>query len=80
MFTNAYNLPTLKEIENHIKTKGHLPNIPSAKEVEENGILLGDMNAKLLEKIEELTLYILQLNKELEEQEEQIKNLEKKLE
>ena len=77
VFTKEYDLPTLKQVAEYIKRKGHLPNIPSAKEVEENGILLGVMNAKLLEKIEELTLYILQLNKELEAQKEQIKNLEK---
>ncbi|MDO5969786.1 fibronectin type III domain-containing protein [Flavivirga aquimarina] len=65
VFTKTYNLPTLKEVEEHIKEKGHLPNIPSAKEVEAKGILLGDMNAKLLEKIEELTLYILEQEKQL---------------
>ncbi|MEP1490168.1 MAG: fibronectin type III domain-containing protein [Algibacter sp.] len=65
VFTNKHQLPTLKEVENHIKENGHLPNIPSAKDVKENGLLLGDMNAKLLEKIEELTLYIIQMEKRL---------------
>ncbi len=67
VFHPAYKLPSLKEVEKHIKTKGQLTNIPSAKEVEENGIELGEMNAKLLQKIEELTLYILALNKRMEQ-------------
>src|SRR5690606_31385146 len=68
VFNKDYNLPTLKEVEEHIKTNGHLINIPNAKDVEEKGILLGEMNAKLLEKIEELTLYTIQQQKELEAQ------------
>ena len=52
VFKEEYNLPTLDEVEKHIKEKGHLINIPSAKEVEENGIQLGEMNKLLLEKIE----------------------------
>ena len=49
------------------KENGHLPNIPSAAEVEENGINLGEMQGKLLQKIEELTLHIIQLEKRLAE-------------
>ena len=71
VFKEDYNLPSLEEIQKHIREKGHLPNIPSAKEVEENGVELGEMNKLLLEKIEELTLYILH-------QEERIKILEQK--
>lgn len=63
VFNDDYDLPTLQEVEKHIREKGHLKNIPSAKEVEENGIQLGEMNAKLLPKIEELTLYILDIKK-----------------
>ena len=63
VFKEDYNLPSLEDIQKHIKEKGHLPNIPSAKEVKANGIELGEMNRLLLEKIEELTLYI--LNQEL---------------
>ncbi|GAA3647331.1 hypothetical protein [Flavivirga jejuensis] len=79
IFNKDYNLPSLKEVENHIKENGHLQNIPSAKEVAENGILLGDMNAKLLQKIEELTLYTIQQQKELEEQKEKNSSLEDRL-
>ncbi|SHF79396.1 hypothetical protein SAMN03080594_107160 [Arenibacter palladensis] len=67
VFTKNYDLPTLKEVERHILEKGHLENIPSAAEVRLNGIMLGEMNAKLLQKIEELTLYIIDQQKEIEE-------------
>ncbi len=76
VFENDYNLPTLQEVEDHIKKKGHLKNIPSAVEVEKNGIFLGEMNAKLLQKIEELTLYLIEQDKQNKEQEERIEKLE----
>ncbi|VVV02071.1 MULTISPECIES: hypothetical protein [Mesonia] len=66
VFNKEYELPSLQEVENHIKQKGHLKDIPSAKEVEENGIFLGEMDAKLLQKIEELTLYTIQQEKKIE--------------
>ena len=65
VFFKDYQLPTLQEVENHIKKNGHLMNIPSAAEVEANGIELGEMNKLLLEKIEELTLYIIELDKKV---------------
>tara|TARA_R110000796_G_scaffold250650_2_gene380107 strand:+ start:4294 stop:4599 length:306 start_codon:yes stop_codon:yes gene_type:complete len=72
VFEKNYDLPTLKEVEQHINKKGHLKDIPSAQEVKENGIQLGEMNAKLLQKIEELTLYVIQLNKENQEIKKQL--------
>ncbi|WP_298312272.1 hypothetical protein [uncultured Aquimarina sp.] len=66
VFESDYNLPTLQQVENHIVEKGHLENIPSAAAVAENGIQLGEMNAKLLQKIEELTLYMIEQNKTTE--------------
>ena len=72
VFKNNYNLPSLAEVENNIKKTGHLQDIPSQKEVIENGIELGKMNKLLLQKIEELTLYLIELNKKVEEQEKQI--------
>lgn len=66
VFERGYQLPSLQKVENHIKAKGHLPGIPSAAEVKKNGVELSDMNAKLLQKIEELTLYIIQQQKEIE--------------
>lgn len=63
VFSKDYKLPTLQDVEKHILEKGHLINVPSAKEVAENGIELGDMAKVQQEKIEELTLYIIDQNK-----------------
>jgi len=71
-----YSLMTLSELENYIDTCKHLPGVPSAKEVKQNGIMLGDMNAVFLQKIEELSLYIIQLNKRISELESKV-NTEK---
>ncbi|MDR6544289.1 hypothetical protein J2810_000311 [Chryseobacterium rhizosphaerae] len=76
VFKKDYKLRTLDEVEKHIQEKGHLPNIPSAKEVDKEGINLGEMDAKLLEKIEELTLYSIEQNKQLKFQEEQLRHLQ----
>ncbi|MCI3939446.1 hypothetical protein MQX03_19920 [Chryseobacterium aahli] len=73
VFAKGYKLKTLEEVENHIQEKGHLPNIPSAEEVTKNGVNLGEMDAKLLEKIEELTLYTIELNKQIKKLQEDIK-------
>ena len=77
VFENDYKLPTLSEVEKHINEKGHLKDIPSAKEVEKNGIFLGEMDAKLLQKIEELTLYTIQQEKNLKKHNSKIEKLEK---
>lgn len=66
VFTEGYDLPTMEEVEKHIQENGHLINIPSAAEVKANGIEIGHMNKLLLEKIEELTLYILKMDKEIQ--------------
>ena len=75
VFTRDYELPTLKEVDRFIKENGHLENIPSAKEIGENGLDLGTINSKLLQKIEELTLYTIQQQKEIEELKELNTNL-----
>ena len=67
VFEKKYNLWTLCELEKYIQENKHLPGIPSAKDTHQQGILVGEMNAKLLQKIEELTLYIIELKKENEE-------------
>ena len=72
VFNKDYKLMSLYELEQFIQTNKHLPEIPSETEVKENGINLGDMQGKLLLKIEELTLYII-------EQEKQMKDLQKRL-
>ncbi len=80
VFDKDYKLPTLSEVENHINEHKHLPNIPSEAEVKENGVSLGEMQAKLLQKIEELTLYVIDLKKENTEQGKKIEELQSKLE
>lgn len=71
VFEKDYELRTLEDVEDHINEKGHLPEIPSEAEVTKNGINLGEMDAKLLQKIEELTLYLIEQNKELKSQQDQ---------
>ncbi|WP_347922492.1 hypothetical protein [Pontimicrobium sp. SW4] len=79
VFANDYELTSLEQLQQYINTNKHLPNIPSAKEMEANGIELGVMNMKLLEKIEELTLYTLEQQKQLEDKDSKIRILDKKL-
>jgi len=67
VFDSDYQLMPLPEVQAYIEANGHLPNIPTAKEVENNGQNLGLIQQKLLEKIEELTLYLLDMNSELDE-------------
>ena len=68
VFSSEYKLMSLDELENYISDNKHLPGIVSAKEVGEQGnIDLAEMNTKLLEKIEELTLYIIDLQKQIDE-------------
>jgi hypothetical protein len=75
VFKKDYNLPNLEQVEKHIAEKGHLENIPSEEEVLQNGINLGEMNAKLLQKIEELTLYLLKQDKSIEDLKIEVNNL-----
>jgi hypothetical protein len=58
---------SIEDLDSYIKANNHLPNVPSEKEIITNGLDLGQMDSILLEKIEELTLYLIQLNKENEE-------------
>jgi hypothetical protein len=67
VFKPDYQLSPLAEIENYINTNRHLPGIPSEAEVQKEGIDLGEMNKKLLQKIEELTLYMIEMKKEIEQ-------------
>jgi len=72
VFTNQYPLKPLDEVEQFIKQNKHLPNIPSASEIEKNGLELGAVQNKMMEKIEELTLYIIELKKEMKALQQQI--------
>ncbi|KXX71233.1 hypothetical protein [Flammeovirga sp. SJP92] len=76
VFEDDYNLKSLSEVEAHIKEYKHLPDVPSAKEVEENGVNVGETEAMLLRKIEELTLYTIEQQKLIEEQNRKINKLE----
>jgi hypothetical protein len=70
VFEEEYHLKSLGHLKNEIESLGHLPGIPSAKTIEEEGIQVGEMQKKQMEKIEELTLYILQLHERIEKLEE----------
>ena len=78
VFDSNYDLMSLSELDAFIKENKHLPEIPTTKEVAEQGVAVGEMNAKLLQKIEELTLYIIKQDKRIEAQNKRIEQLENK--
>jgi hypothetical protein len=65
VFLPDYELISIPSLESFIRTHGHLPDIPDASQVEKEGVSIGKMDAKLLQKIEELTLYVIELNKRI---------------
>ena len=73
VFASDYQLRSLDEVEAFIQKNKHLPEIPSAAEFCDNGVMLGEMSFDLLKKVEELTLYIIDLNKKIESLESQLK-------
>jgi len=75
VFESNYKLKSLKEVESFIKENKRLPDIASAEEMSQEGADLGDLNTKLLQKIEELTLYIIEQNKKMEDLQNQINEL-----
>ncbi len=79
VFDPNYKLRSLDQVEEFIQDHGHLPEVPSAQEVKDQGIELGVMDAKLLQKIEELTLYIMQMDKETEQFKKDVSVLKSKL-
>lgn len=79
VFHKDYKKTNLDELENYIHENGHLPNIPDAKEVDKEGINVGEVQTKLLEKIEELTLYLIEQNKKIEKLENDVAVLKKKM-
>ena len=76
VFEEDYQLMPLSEVESNIKANKHLPGIPSAKQMVENGVSVAEMQANLLQKIEELTLYMIAQNKKIETQNKKIMRLE----
>lgn len=79
VFSKEYVLPTLQELENYISQHKHLPGVPSAGDVETNDLDVGEMNKVLMEKVEELTLYLLQEHKRSNDAIEKNKELEAKI-
>lgn len=67
VFDKGYKLPALKDVEKFINENKHLPGIPSANEIQEKGLALGEIQTKMMQKIEELTLYIIELEKQVKE-------------
>jgi len=79
VFEEHYHLPSLSEVESFIQEAKHLPNIPTAKDVKENGLLLGEMQKRMMEKIEELTLYVIDLDKQNQSLVKKVTELENKI-
>jgi len=79
VFKSQYKLRPLKEVEKFVKENSHLPEVPSEAEVKKNGLELGEMSVTLLKKIEELTLYMIEKDKQLEKANQQIQDLSKKV-
>ena len=79
VFNTSYDLRPLSEVETFINENSHLPEVPSEKEINENGIDLAQMDATLLKKIEELTLYTIEQQKQIELLMRELKNLSTKI-
>lgn len=77
VFNKDYNLKPLREVEAFVKKNGHLPDVPSASEVAKDGIDLAEMDATLLRKVEELTLYVIDLKKENEQLKKAVAKIKK---
>jgi len=67
VFDPEYSLTNLEELGSYVRSERHLPGVPSAKEMEESGVKVGEMNAILLQKVEELTLYVIELQRQINE-------------
>jgi len=79
VFKSTYKLPSLTEVNTYIDQNHHLPDVPSAAEVEKNGLNLGDMNKVLVQKVEELTLYLIEEHKQNTNQQDEINQLKQQL-
>lgn len=79
VFHPTYKLPSLQEVEAFIREHKHLPDVPSARQVEKDGLDIGANQAVLLKKIEELTLYVIEIKKETESQKKEIAELKQQL-
>jgi cell division protein FtsL len=80
VFAKDYKLKALEEVEDYIEKNSHLPEIPSAKEFEKNGLMLAEMNMSLLKKVEEMTLYMIDQNKAIQDLKQEVKKQNEKIE
>jgi hypothetical protein len=80
VFADGYKLPSLQSLDEYILQHKHLPNIPAAAEVEKNGIELGDMQRRTIEKVEELTLLLINMDKENRQLRQNVAEMQKKME
>jgi len=78
VFEKGYKLLPIEHVASYVQENKHLPDIPSANDMVKNGVSMGDMQVKLLQKVEELTLYAIQQNKKIETLEKEIKELKTK--
>ncbi|PWG77834.1 hypothetical protein DDR33_25415, partial [Pararcticibacter amylolyticus] len=72
VFNDNYNLTSLEDVENYIRKNKHLPEIPSAESMQKEGISVSDMQLKLLQKVEELTLHLIKQNKIIKQQQQKL--------
>jgi len=79
VFAEGYKLKSLEETEAFIKANKHLPNIPAAAVIEKEGFALGDMQKRMMEKIEELTLHLIEANKNIQNQQKEMDALKKQM-
>ena len=79
VFEEDYQLKSLEEVEQFVQANKHLPDIPSAKQMEEEGVGLAEMNKLLLQKVEELTLYLIEKDKKVNQLEKEIQEIKEKL-
>ena len=75
----TYRIKPLKEVVSYIKANSHLPEIPSAKMMEQNGLNLGELNMQMLKKIKELTLYLIEKDEQVRNLQKQVSGLDKRL-
>ena len=78
VFDEAFVILPLRELAQFVKANKHLPDVPSAADVQVNGINVGEMNAILLKKVEELTLYLIEQQNEIAEMKSEIEVLKNK--
>jgi len=79
VFKKDYSLPSLVDVKTYIDQNQHLPEVPSAQEVEKGGLNLGEMNQILMKKVEELTLYLIEKDEKEKQQQNQLKTQQEEI-